>query len=85
MCVLSCPALTAIDCQALSMGFPQQGHWGGLPCPPPGDLPDPGIKPASPVTSCIADSLLLSPWGIPEKNKSKKQNPKWSRRKEMIK
>ena len=53
------------------MGFPQQGHWGGLPCPPPGDLPDPGIKPASPVTSCIADSLLLSLWGIPEKTRAK--------------
>ena len=31
----------------LSMGFSRQGYWSGLPCPPPGDLPDPGIKPAS--------------------------------------
>ena len=30
----------------LSMGFSRQGYWSGLPCPPPGDLPDPGIKPA---------------------------------------
>ena len=31
------------------MGFPRQGHWSGLPCPLPGDLPDPGmeIKPQS--------------------------------------
>ena len=28
----------------LSMGFSRQEHWSGLPCPPPGDLPDPGIK-----------------------------------------
>ena len=28
----------------LSMGFPSQEYWSGLPCPPPGDLPDPGIK-----------------------------------------
>ena len=27
----------------LSMGFPMQQYWSGLPCPPPGDLPDPGI------------------------------------------
>ena len=32
----------------LSMEFSRQEHWRGLPCPPPGDLPDPGIKPASP-------------------------------------
>ena len=31
----------------LSMGFSRQEHWSGLPCPPPGDLPDPGIKPIS--------------------------------------
>ena len=29
---------------SLSMGFPGQEHWSGLPFPPPGDLPDPGIK-----------------------------------------
>ena len=33
----------------LSMGFPRQEHWSGLPCPPPGDLPDPGTEPASPT------------------------------------
>jgi len=31
------------------MGFPRQEYWNGLPFPPPGDLPDPGIEPASPV------------------------------------
>ena len=40
--------LQAVACQAtLSMGFPRHEHWSGLPCPPPGDLPDPGIKPES--------------------------------------
>ena len=29
----------------LSLGFSRQGYWSGLPCPPPRDLPDPGIKP----------------------------------------
>ena len=29
------------------MGFSRQEYWSGLPCPPPGDLPDPGTEPAS--------------------------------------
>ena len=33
----------------LSMGFPRQEHWSGLPFPSPGCLPDPGIEPASPA------------------------------------
>ena len=32
-----------------SMGFSRQEYWNGLPCPPPGDLPDPGIKSESPA------------------------------------
>ena len=31
------------------MGFSRQAHWGGLPFPSPGDLPDPGIEPGSPA------------------------------------
>ena len=31
----------------LSMGFSRQEYWSGLPCPPPGDLPDPGNEPVS--------------------------------------
>ena len=47
----------------LSMGFPRQEHWSGLPFPT-GDLPNPGIEPASPVSPALrADSLLLSHWG----------------------
>ena len=30
---------------SLPMGFSRQEYWKGLPCPPPGDLPDPGIEP----------------------------------------
>ena len=47
----------------LSMGFSRQEHWSGLPCPPPGDLPNPGIQPTSPALQ--ADSLLLSHRGSP--------------------
>ena len=42
----------------LSIGFSRQEHWSGLPCPPPGDLPNSGIKPTSPALQ--ADSLPLS-------------------------
>ena len=39
-----------VACQApQSMGFPKQEYWSGLPFSSPGDLPDPGIKPASPA------------------------------------
>ena len=41
-----------------SMGFSRQEYWRGLPFPSPGDLPDPGIDPASPALQ--ANSLLLS-------------------------
>ena len=33
----------------LSMRLSRQEYWSGLPCPPPGDLPDPGIELLSPV------------------------------------
>ena len=34
-----------------SMGLSRQEYWSGLPCPPPGDIPDPGIEPASIMSS----------------------------------
>ena len=42
----------------LSMAFPRQEYWSGLPCPPPGDLPDPGIEPVSLYVSCIGRWVL---------------------------
>ena len=36
----------------LSLQFSRQEYWSGLPFPPPGDLPDPGIKPKSPALLC---------------------------------
>ena len=44
----------------LSMGFPRQEYWHGLPFSSPGDLPDPGVKPVSPAPRALqADSLPL--------------------------
>ena len=45
------------------MGSSRKEYWNGLPCPSPGDLPDPGIKPVSPALQ--ADSLPLSRQGSP--------------------
>ena len=45
----------------LSMGFPRQEYWSGLPFPSPGDLPDPGIEPGSPALK--EDSLPAEPPG----------------------
>ena len=43
--------LFAMVCQTpLSKGFSRQEYWSGLPCLPPGDLPDPGIKPSFDVS-----------------------------------
>ena len=38
----------------LSMGFSRQEYWSGLPCLPPGGLPDPGIEPASFTSLALA-------------------------------
>ena len=43
----------------LSMGFSRQEHWSGFLCPPPGDLPDPGIEPMSLMSPALAFQLLL--------------------------
>ena len=37
----------------LSVGFSWQEYWSGLPCPPPSDLPDPGIEPTSLISTCF--------------------------------
>ena len=47
----------------LSMGFPKQESWSGLPCPPPRDLPHLRIEPQSPALQ--ADSLSTEPSGKP--------------------
>ena len=44
-----------------SLGFSTQEYWNGLPFPSPGDLPNPGIEPGSPVLQ--ADALPSKPPG----------------------
>ena len=48
-------------CQAtLSMGFSRQESWSGLPCPLAGDLPNPGVKPASLMSPAMAGRLFTT-------------------------
>ena len=42
----------------LSTRFPKQEYWSGLPFPPPGDLPDPGIQPPTPVSVALAGEFF---------------------------
>ena len=44
----------------LSMGFSRQEYWSGLPCPPPGDLPDPWIKPLSLTLTALAGGFYTT-------------------------
>ena len=43
----------------LSMGFSGQEYWSELPCPPPGDLPDPGIKLESLMPPALSGDIFI--------------------------
>ena len=68
MCVLSCFSHVrlfgtpwTVACQApLSMGFSRQEYWSGLPCPPPRDLPDPGMELTSFTSPALAGSFFTT-------------------------
>ena len=60
VCVCSAASVLSNSLQQapLSMGFSRQEYWGGLPCPPPRNSPDPGIKPTSPVSPALQKDSL---------------------------
>ena len=68
MCVLNCfsgvqllvTPWTVVHQAPLSMRFPGQEYWSGLPFPPPGDLPDPGTEQVSPAAPVLAGGLFIS-------------------------
>ena len=65
ICVRFFAALWIVACSApLSVRFSRQEYWGRLPCPPPRDLPYPGIKPLVSGVSCIV--YHLCPLGSPK-------------------
>ena len=51
---------TIVHQAPLSMGFSRQEYWSGLPSPPPGDLPDPGIKPSSLTSPALAAGFFTT-------------------------
>ena len=59
----SCPTLSdPMDQSPLSMGFSRQKYWSGSPFASPGDLPNPGMEPRSPMSPALqVNSLLLGP------------------------
>ena len=76
VCVCVCVYVHALNCSVvpdsfvtpwtvarqtpLSMGFLRQEYWSGLPFPSPGDLPHPGIEPASPVSPALAGGFFTT-------------------------
>ena len=58
---------TAAHQGPLSMGFSRQEHWSGLPCPPPGDRPNPGNEPVSLTSPALAGGFFtaIATWKAP--------------------
>ena len=53
--------LWSVACQdPPSFRFSRQEYWSGLPCPPPGDLPDPGIEPTSLMSPALAGRFFTT-------------------------
>jgi len=60
---------TIVHQAPLSMGFSRQEYWSGLPCTPPGVLPNQGIEPSALMCPASAGSLPLAPPGKPTSEK----------------
>ena len=61
LCPTLCDPVNTVACKApLSMGFSKQEYQTGLPCPPLGDLPDPGIEPSSLMSPELAGGFFTT-------------------------
>ena len=68
-CLPPCHPVGCSPPAPLSMGFSRQECWSGLPCPTPGDLPNPGNKPMSPESPALqVDSFPTESPGKPQPN-----------------
>ena len=66
----------------LPMGISRQEYWSGVPCPPPGDLLGPGIKPAPPALPALqVDSLPTEPPGKPSMQSTSCEILAWTKHK----
>ena len=63
-CLTLCDPMDCTHQPVLSMGFSRQEYWNGSPCPPPGDLPNPGIESEFPALQAAA--LPSEPPGKPQ-------------------
>ena len=64
----------------LSIGFYKQEHWSELLCPPPGDLPNPGIERKASWVFCIAGRFFTAePLGKPLDKNVSTGHSKWDR------
>ena len=59
-CPTLCDPWTVALQASLSMGFSRQEYWSGLPCTPPGDIPDPGIELTSLRSPALAGGLFTT-------------------------
>ena len=59
-CLTLCDPRTVALQAPLCMGFSKQEYWSGLPGSPPGNLPDPGIKPTSPAPPAWQEESLTT-------------------------
>ena len=60
LCLTLCNAMAVAHQTPLSMRFSRQEYWSGLPCPPPGGLPDPGIEPTSLTSPALAGRFFIT-------------------------
>ena len=73
-CLTLCDPMDCTLPSSSAVRFPGQEHWRGLPCPPPGDLPDPGIKSTS-APPGLAGRFFTSESGKPVLNMKSEQFP----------
>ena len=59
LCLTPCNPMECSLPTPLSMGFSRQEYWSGLPCPSPGDLPNPEIESASLMSPVLADGFFI--------------------------
>ena len=59
-CPTLCDPMDSSPQAPLSTGFSKQERWSGLPRPPPGDLPDPRVKSASPGSPALAGGFFIT-------------------------
>ena len=70
------PCITVAHQIPLSKGFSRQEYWNGLPCPSPGDLPDPGIEPMTLRSPALAGGFFTTSatWEAPRNTYWKNKN-----------